>query len=82
MSKFKFKRELETSINIAEWNPTDEQLLRIAKYIVRNKGDIKGVKEFISVICENVTWTAFEGVDNSDLNYLLALAIKTVGGNN
>ena len=80
MSKDEFKVELEIALGIAKWHPTDDQIEKIANYIISNQDDIDSVKPYILNICNDITWLGLEGIDNSDLNYLLALAIKTVDG--
>lgn len=73
-----FKRELEVAYKIVQWNPTERQLFRIAQYIRNNPENIDQVSAYICDICDDVLLGLFEGVDNSDLNYLIALATKTV----
>lgn len=73
-----FKKELEIAYRIHEWEPNDDQLLEIAKYIKNNPEKIDQVSAYICDICKNVLLGLFEGVDNSDLDYLIALATKTL----
>ena len=68
------KRLLEKEINIVEWNPSNEQLLSIAKFIQSNSTDLSGLSAFICETCEDVTLMLLEGQDYSDLNTLLVLA--------
>lgn len=74
----KFKTELEVACKIAWWNPSDEQLYKIAQYIKNNPDKIDSINVYICQICDGVLFQSFEGVDNSDLNCLIALAIKAV----
>lgn len=85
MNNVKFKKELERVLGISTWRPTDEHIAEIARYIIKNYGvikssDIGDISSYVSRICDDITWVgvSVEGFDNSDLNYLLALAIKTV----
>lgn len=73
-----FKRDLEVAYKIVQWSPTERQLLSIAQYIHNNPKNIGQVGAYICEICDDVLLEAFEGVDNSDLNYLIALATKTL----
>lgn len=74
----KFKQELEVACDIAQWSPTEPQLLKIANYVRNNPSKVEFTSEYIIEACNEVVFHLNEGVDNSDLNYLLALAIKYV----
>lgn len=73
-----FKKELTSVCKIVQWDPTDEQLISIANYIIENQEEIGLVRGYICQVCDDVLVESFEGIDNSDLNCLLAIAIKTV----
>jgi hypothetical protein len=72
------KLELERAYGILEWSPTNEQLLKIAKFIQENPDDLVLVSSYICEICTVGDLYVTEGIDNSDLNYLIALATKAV----
>jgi hypothetical protein len=72
-----FKRALEDTCSISSWNPTSSQLERIAKQLARAKPITSGdVGIVVNGICPDTTFRFLEGVDNSDLRTLLALAIQ------
>ncbi|MEL0638223.1 hypothetical protein V6259_15840 [Marinomonas sp. TI.3.20] len=73
-----FKSELERAYDIVQWTPTEEQLLKIAKFIKEHPEQLRLVSGYISEVCTDVLFYAAEGYDNSDLNYLIAVAIKAV----
>jgi hypothetical protein len=73
-----FKKELEIACKIAQWNPSNKQLYKIAQYIKDNPDKIEHLGAYICEICDDVLFRSEEGIDNSDLNYLIALAIKTI----
>lgn len=73
-----FKSQLEKAYDIIQWNPTEEQLLRIAKFIIDNPNELRFVSSYIGEICSDISFYSAEGFDNSDLNYLIAIAIKVV----
>jgi hypothetical protein len=75
-----FKQQLEKICKIHNWNPTDANLdsIRVEFEILLIQGRELKMRECQDVInkhCSNVTFLTFEGVDNSDLNALLAIAI-------
>lgn len=76
------KKELEIVCQIYNWNPSNEQLLNISNDIKsRHSGyESTNQSEIVSIItnhCPDASFIIKEGVDNSDLNTLLALAIAT-----
>jgi len=73
-----FKSELERAYGILEWSPTNEQLFKIAKFIQENSDELTLVSGYICEICTVGDLYVTEGIDNSDLNYLIALATKAV----
>ncbi|MDW1917586.1 hypothetical protein [Vibrio sp. Vb0349] len=73
-----FKRALEETVRIVQWNPSTEQLIEIANYIRSNPNDLISLSAFICETCEDVTLMFLEGQDYSDLNSLLALARMVV----
>lgn len=73
-----FKRALEKTVRIVQWNPSTEQLIEIANFIRSNPNDLTSLSSFICETCEDVTLMFLEGQDYSDLNSLLALARMVV----
>lgn len=75
------KAELELFFKIVEWNPSDHQVLLINREIRRRyrNGERLSLNEcqsIVSAICKGALFVAVEGVDNSDLNTILAMATK------
>ncbi|ELB2862469.1 hypothetical protein QNE90_002078 [Vibrio alginolyticus] len=73
-----FKRALEETVRIVQWNPSAEELIEIANFIRLNPNDLTSLSAFICETCEDVTLMFLEGQDYSDLNSLLALARMVV----
>lgn len=73
----RLKRSLEGVCSIAAWNPTSSQLQQIAQLLTKSgaigKGDVAAI---VASVCSNAKFIAREGVDNSDLRVLIALAIQ------
>lgn len=71
------KGALEHACSIIAWNPTSSQLQQIAKQLANSsaikEGDVAGI---VSNVCPNTKFLATEGIDNSDLRTLIALAIQ------
>lgn len=75
------KSEIARIFRIAEWDPTPRQLVEI-NVEIRNR--LASGKHLSIIDCRNIVadiypdaiFIAIEGVDNSDLNTLLALASK------
>lgn len=75
------KSEIERIFGIVEWEPTSRQLAEISLAIRRcltsgNRLSIADGREIVADIYPDASFIAIEGVDNSDLNTLLALASK------
>ncbi|MEI8149365.1 MAG: hypothetical protein WCG53_02310 [Actinomycetes bacterium] len=72
-----FQSELENIGKIYKWNPTALQLKMIAKRIAANRQLMESeLHVIISEECPTTIVGLFEGVDNSDLRTLIALAIS------
>lgn len=72
-----FKVEIEKSCRIVSWNPSQRQLEEIARKIQLAKPKSASQVESIVVsVCPDTTFMCLEGVDNSDIRTLLALAIQ------
>lgn len=71
------KRSLEDACSIVAWNPSSSQLQQIAKLLAKSnaieKDDVAGI---VASVCPNTKFIALEGIDNSDLRMLIALAIQ------
>lgn len=73
----RLKRSLEDACSIVEWNPTASQLQQIAKLLAKSSAIKKvDVASIVASVCPNTKFIAMEGIDNSDLRMLIALAIK------
>ena len=76
----KLKRELEMLCGIAEWNPSEHELLIISEEIntLYLKNKIKSLVEVKSIVHKHFPKAFYrlsEGVDNSDLRTLIKLAL-------
>lgn len=81
----KFKLDLERILRIGSWSPTEGQLLRIkheielrveaARPLTRSE-----LERIVSRVVYDASYPMFDGVDNSDLKSLLALALKSTAG--
>ena len=73
----KLKSSLEDTCSIVAWNPTSSQLQQIAKLLVKSNTIEKGdVASIVAGVCANTKFIAMEGIDNSDLRTLIAIAIQ------
>lgn len=73
----KLKQQLERDCLIVAWNPTAFQLqqiaMKLANFVVLKKGDVAAI---IVSVCPNTRFLVMDGIDNSDLRALLALAVQ------
>lgn len=75
-----WKEVLESICEIIEWCPSEEVLLRIKQDL--RKTDEKGgltredVRHCVAEHVPNAIYKAFEGVDQTDIKALLAIAVK------
>lgn len=70
-----FRRALERSCGIIKWAPSDQQLKEIARRFVVERPSTLGAATGIVVdVVPGTLLEANEGLDNSDLRALLALA--------
>jgi len=83
MSLNNLKNELESSLLITKWSPTDSQLSIIAKRLKDFQGTPtrSNISKVVLEVVDSYEAMAFEGVDNSDLTTLLTLATKTSSTN-
>lgn len=74
-----FKKELEKSLSIIEWSPTNDQLLEIAKRLSNFRGTPSkpNIEEIVLQVVGSYKALLLKGVDSSDLTTLLILATKT-----
>lgn len=75
MKTTQLKLSLENTCRIISWNPTSSQLETIADQLVKTKpANLNDVEIIVTNICPDSTFMILEGVDNSDLRTLLAIA--------
>jgi hypothetical protein len=71
------KKQLERDCLINTWNPTAFQLqqiaTRLANFAALKKGDVTAI---IVSVCPHTRFLVMDGIDNSDLRALLALAVQ------
>ena len=81
MTEKNMTSELKKICRIYEWNPSPQQLISIRDEVKKRiqKGerlDLSSCQQIISKHCPSARLVVTEGVDNSDLNTLLMLALK------
>jgi hypothetical protein len=77
MSYSVFKKEVEKLCGIVSWTPSQKQIENIAIEICRAKPKSKSeVERIVASVCPGTTFICLEGVDNSDIRTLLALAVQ------
>jgi hypothetical protein len=70
-----FRLELERQLNIIEWFPKEHDLIAIANEIARSQViRLSDLRKIVSRICPISRQMITDGLDNSDLRTLLALA--------
>ncbi len=81
MSTENFKKELESTLLITNWTPTEGNLQEISQRISKLKGDVSktDVKGIVHNVVGSYECVEIEGVDNTDLTTLLRMATKTTG---
>ncbi|MCH1783508.1 hypothetical protein [Psychrobacter glaciei] len=72
----RFKKSLETHLNIVKWSPTEQQVQNILEALQHNCTKEEVLQVVFDVYGEDIIFSAFEGIDNSDINSLLLLATK------
>jgi len=71
----RFKEQLEQDCRIAQWAPTSVHLHEIARRIASAKQPTVGIAhQAVVSVCPGTTFAIEEGVDNSDIRVVLALA--------
>ncbi|MDD2468330.1 MAG: hypothetical protein PHI97_30490 [Desulfobulbus sp.] len=75
------KKELERTCKIYKWNPSTEQIANILREInelhsLDKSISLPEITGIVSSNCPDALFLVQEGVDNSDLNTLLAMAIS------
>ncbi|ELK4818360.1 hypothetical protein [Pseudomonas aeruginosa] len=75
-----WKEILESICEIIKWHPSDEVLLRIKRDLRRaaEKGRLteEEVRKSVAEHAPNALYKAFEGIDQADIQALLAIAVK------
>lgn len=70
-----FKRALEGSCRIIKWEPSDQQLKEIARrFVAKRPATLGAATVIVADVVPATLFLATEGLDNSDLRALLALA--------
>jgi hypothetical protein len=79
MSLSNLKKELESTLLITKWSPSDNDLKLIASRLkqLRGKPTKNAVQQIVLDVIGSYESIALEGVDNSDLTTLLLLATKS-----
>ena len=70
-----FKAELERTLRIVKWDPSERDLMTIARRAASTRSNSPA--DLTSIVVEvypNARFLNLEGLDNSDLRTLLALA--------
>lgn len=78
MSAFEqLKEEIVKVCGVISWKPTDKQLLEIAKKLSElNSPSVNDVHAVVGSVCPDETYLCLEGIDNSEVQTLLAIAIR------
>lgn len=79
MSTENLKKELEATLLITKWSPTESELHEIARRIkslssATSKAD---VEKIVLDVVGSYECVSMEGIDNTDLTTLLLMATKT-----
>lgn len=71
------KNEIEKTCLIASWNPSQEQIGIIISEIAHKKpASVNEAAGIVASVCPDTIFISMEGVDESDVRTLLALAIQ------
>jgi len=77
------KDEIQRIFMVNNWQPDTEQLNTISNSLLKEirtgSIDIVRCREIIGEICPDAQFIAMEGIDNSDLDTLLLVAMKRTG---
>lgn len=79
MSILDFKIEIEKTLLITKWSPSERELVEIAIRIRKVNGDISksDIRKIVIDIVGSYDDLIMEGADNTDLTTLLYMATKT-----
>lgn len=79
MSTENLKKELEATLLITNWSPTESDLKEIARRLKGLKGtpSKSDVEKVVHDVVGSYECMILEGVDNTDLTTLLIMATKT-----
>lgn len=70
-----FKAELERTLRIVAWNPSQQDLRTIASQVACLRTNSRHeIARIVVEVYPNARFLSLEGLDNSDLRTLLALA--------
>lgn len=78
MNIIEFKKEVEKTLLITDWSPSNSDLISIAIAIQQTKGFISkaGLEKIVIDVVGSYEALIMEGVDNTDLTTLLQMAMK------
>lgn len=78
MNIIAFKQEIEKTLLITDWSPSNSDLISIAIKIQQSKGFISktGLEKIVIDIVGSFDALIMEGADNADLTTLLQMAMK------
>lgn len=78
MSTENLKKELEATLLITNWSPTESDLKEIARRLKGLKGapSKSDVEKVVHDVVGSYEYMILEGVDNTDLTTLLIMATK------
>lgn len=70
-----FRRQLERDCKIVRWAPTSDDLREIARRIASAGHQTEDIAhQAVISVCPRTIFSVMEGIDNSDIRVLLALA--------
>lgn len=72
------KVEIENACSIVSWDPSHKQIEMIINEIAQKRpNSVNEIVGIVASVCPDTTYACMEGIDNSDIRTLLALAIQT-----
>ncbi|WP_312627207.1 hypothetical protein [Scandinavium sp.] len=78
MNIIAFKQEIEKTLLITDWSPSNRDLVNIAITIQQTKGFISktGLEKIVLDVVGSYDASIMEGADNTDLTTLLQMAMR------
>lgn len=78
MTILNLKREIEATLLIKSWSPSESELREISRKIWEVRGRLTRAKlaEIVSSVVGSFTHAVMDGLDNSDLTTILMMATK------